>query len=485
MSNPPAADAEAEGVSADPAALRASDAPAIADTRPQDSAEPQTALPDDAASSEVAPQDQRAAERAASKPEPDASADGAAVPNGASIATAEARTGVVVALPIARGRRAEEGAGGDANSEGKGTQHAGTNGAATMNGASNGHHGPLTRLIEMNGFGAVSAQQPLVSPVLSANVSPILSALDDAERAESETLAIDASPQQVELDLTEPDDEAAPSPAAGDPDAADGASEQGAPASIPLAAPPAADVGEAPEPDAADPFQPAVAEAKEVEPGLAHADAPPTLEALTPSEPEAPAPEPQQAEMDLAPESQAIAESAPEAQQAETETAPELPRAEVEADPEPQQAETERGREALPREPLAVQNPAISGAFDAASKLVAEASAAAEALENLKRLLERRMPDLAASASLSARLQAPLRDPEEKPLMGPPPPLPLYPVRSLDGDLPALRPAQPRFEPPVPLVPEERRRPDVRGFLAGFALSWAIGAALYIYLTAG
>jgi hypothetical protein len=26
---------------------------------------------------------------------------------------------------------------------------------------------------------------------------------------------------------------------------------------------------------------------------------------------------------------------------------------------------------------------------------------------------------------------------------------------------------------------------DVRGFMAGFALSWALGAALYIYLTAG
>jgi hypothetical protein len=26
---------------------------------------------------------------------------------------------------------------------------------------------------------------------------------------------------------------------------------------------------------------------------------------------------------------------------------------------------------------------------------------------------------------------------------------------------------------------------DLRGFMAGFALSWALGAALYIYLTAG
>ena len=95
------------------------------------------------------------------------------------------------------------------------------------------------------------------------------------------------------------------------------------------------------------------------------------------------------------------------------------------------------------------------------------------------------MPGLAASAPFETRQQAPLRNREEEPLVAPPPPLPLYPVRSSDGNMPALRPAQPRFEPPAPYVPEERARPDVRGFLAGFALSWAIGAALYIYLTAG
>jgi hypothetical protein len=31
----------------------------------------------------------------------------------------------------------------------------------------------------------------------------------------------------------------------------------------------------------------------------------------------------------------------------------------------------------------------------------------------------------------------------------------------------------------------ERWNFDVRGFLAGFALSWAIGAVLYVYLVAG
>jgi hypothetical protein len=127
----------------------------------------------------------------------------------------------------------------------------------------------------------------------------------------------------------------------------------------------------------------------------------------------------------------------------------------------------------------------MTGAFDAATKLVAEANAAAEALENLKRLLERRMPGLAVSAAPSATRLRPIERKEGEELSAePPPPLPLYPVRSSDGNLPALRPAQPKFEAPAPYAPEPRR-PDVRGFMAGFALSWAIGAALYIYLTAG
>jgi hypothetical protein len=36
---------------------------------------------------------------------------------------------------------------------------------------------------------------------------------------------------------------------------------------------------------------------------------------------------------------------------------------------------------------------------------------------------------------------------------------------------------------PRELADRERGRFDVRGFLAGLALSWAIGAVLYVYLT--
>jgi len=33
--------------------------------------------------------------------------------------------------------------------------------------------------------------------------------------------------------------------------------------------------------------------------------------------------------------------------------------------------------------------------------------------------------------------------------------------------------------------PAERRGLDVRGFLAGFALSWAFGVVLYLFMTSG
>jgi hypothetical protein len=35
------------------------------------------------------------------------------------------------------------------------------------------------------------------------------------------------------------------------------------------------------------------------------------------------------------------------------------------------------------------------------------------------------------------------------------------------------------------MPPLQRRSLDVPGFLAGFALSWAIGVVLYLFMTAG
>jgi hypothetical protein len=120
-------------------------------------------------------------------------------------------------------------------------------------------------------------------------------------------------------------------------------------------------------------------------------------------------------------------------------------------------------------------------------RLAADASVAAEALENLKRLLQHKQqldglrsakaalarpsPDAEASAS-----EAPAAELPDPPL----PPLPL-PVQSEEVSVESAR---------LPLVPPrraalERRGLDVRGFLAGFALSWAFGVVLYFFMTAG
>jgi hypothetical protein len=117
----------------------------------------------------------------------------------------------------------------------------------------------------------------------------------------------------------------------------------------------------------------------------------------------------------------------------------------------------------------------LTSALNAAIKLAADANAAAEALENLKRLLERDAPatagerqPVAAAAPQPASTLATARA-----------------VARASGKA-ALRPGRP-VQPLIalPAAPRERRRLDVRGFLAGVAMSLAVGALLYLLLTAG
>ena len=144
----------------------------------------------------------------------------------------------------------------------------------------------------------------------------------------------------------------------------------------------------------------------------------------------------------------------------------------------------------MPRAPVAA--PAmepLTSALDAAVRLAADASVAAEALENLKRLLEQKQllesqfqPGAAdpapAPGSHHAELPAVAPDvPASPPL--PPLPLPLHAQPDATG-AGALLPPPPRRRPPP-----ERRGLDVRGFMAGFALSWAFGVVLYLFMTAG
>jgi hypothetical protein len=127
----------------------------------------------------------------------------------------------------------------------------------------------------------------------------------------------------------------------------------------------------------------------------------------------------------------------------------------------------------------------LASALDAAAKLAADANAAAAALENLKRLLERQLPSVAESpvpAPAEAVPQTSANAPAAPAMPPPLPSLPLHAVRDGSGRS-TLRPAV--LAPPPRRAPAERVRFDVRGFLAGFALSWAFGVVLYLFMTAG
>jgi hypothetical protein len=121
--------------------------------------------------------------------------------------------------------------------------------------------------------------------------------------------------------------------------------------------------------------------------------------------------------------------------------------------------------------------------------LAADASVAAEALEKLKVLLQHKqqLEGLRSTQPVLARLSPPaepaaceahaLAQPALAPTL---PPLPL-PVPASHASLGRTR--LPLLQPPRAFF--ERRGLDVRGFMAGFALSWAFGVVLYFYMTAG
>jgi hypothetical protein len=127
----------------------------------------------------------------------------------------------------------------------------------------------------------------------------------------------------------------------------------------------------------------------------------------------------------------------------------------------------------------------LTSALDAAAKLAADATAAAEALESLKRLLQRQQQGLATPAPPAdgpAWAAAPPERANPKP-----PPLPslMLPATSDPGE-----DGEPDDEPQMPVPVPRKRAPervrfDLRGFLAGFALSWAFGVVLYLFMTAG
>ena len=114
-------------------------------------------------------------------------------------------------------------------------------------------------------------------------------------------------------------------------------------------------------------------------------------------------------------------------------------------------------RPPLPTAPRLVER------IDAAARLAADATAAAEAVESLKRLLQ---------AQLAVG----------RPSSGPAEPVAAA-VPALPMPLPTETPQS--VATPAAALLAEPRRPDIGGFLAGFVLSGAIGAVLYLYMMAG
>jgi hypothetical protein len=128
--------------------------------------------------------------------------------------------------------------------------------------------------------------------------------------------------------------------------------------------------------------------------------------------------------------------------------------------------------EVQPMAPEAVASPMDA----AAARLFADTAAAAAALESLKQLLLQQHVDAGAGQA-----QQP-----PAPAMPPPLPLPREMRAAADTEADGEPAASPKLPALIPSrLPPERPPFDVRGFLAGFAMSGAIGVVLYLFLTAG
>lgn len=116
---------------------------------------------------------------------------------------------------------------------------------------------------------------------------------------------------------------------------------------------------------------------------------------------------------------------------------------------------------------------------DTAAKIAEEANATAVALETLTQLLAEKLPELEAAAARHAA-QGSFRDVHSladslRPLHTPVSPPPMLPAHVAAAALPYAEPE-----------PARRGRGAMVGsFLAGFSLSWVVGAVLYMFLTAG
>jgi hypothetical protein len=125
---------------------------------------------------------------------------------------------------------------------------------------------------------------------------------------------------------------------------------------------------------------------------------------------------------------------------------------------------------------------------EAAAKIAAEATATAAALENLKRLLEHKLPTMDVVTPPPQVVRRPLQAERPRERVAPPHSPTGLPVRTTAGLPPYI--AAPRAAPPLPIPLFEPSsssggRLYLLGFLAGFGLALMAGAMLYVFISIG
>ena len=205
----------------------------------------------------------------------------------------------------------------------------------------------------------------------------------------------------------------------------------------------------------------------------------------TPSDWETPSPEPPPAFAEAAlhpaePDAKAnAADHAPEQYAGSAPSMPALPPdLLVAAARDPEQPPAAAGEASRPGDPVR----------EAAAKIAAEATATAAALENLKRLLEHKLPTMDVVTPPPQVVRRPLQAERPRERVAPPHSPTGLPVRTTAGLPPYI--AAPRAAPPLPIPLFEPSsssggRLYLLGFLAGFGLALMAGAMLYVFISIG
>jgi hypothetical protein len=119
---------------------------------------------------------------------------------------------------------------------------------------------------------------------------------------------------------------------------------------------------------------------------------------------------------------------------------------------------------------------------EAAARIAAEASATAAALENLKRLLAHKLSEPGIqTVPYYQDINPDNTSPPPIPVYRPPVQVPVVPPPMVAAPIAETAPSFEAYDD----APPRRRWVSFGSFFAGFALSWVLGAVLYVFLTGG